>query len=362
MRTVYKILIVVLLLLCWCGIAGAVDTAGETGKDKKQDKERSTTTRKSIEDRESEGTRTSSTTSKGFDRQSSEVLKDLGQAMQSSGADVTLSLEVVFLDRLAELERTDPRFRECGVVTRPRLPADFGLSGDRGGRTINLTRQENFARMAAANAPVPGDQAGLKQYMGCLTSYGAYIGQAYIYLTQDLAGIQGTVSKDRSGQITVRGMGYDDFVLLAEAALNKATADGGITNATIRRTHERAGQDCPMRWDRELSRISCGGNLMTLDTKPQLAIGGVPWYGEKFAGYAGSYKLSRAWSYSSALEALKSTAKFARYAEDVATFAENLESKGKTREAVLVRKKAVDRVRSGRNTVSPARLMQTPGQ
>ncbi|MDA8171163.1 MAG: hypothetical protein M0Z48_04955 [Nitrospiraceae bacterium] len=131
------------------------------------------------------------------------------------------------------------------------------------------------------------DEGAVRKYRDCLANYGAIIGQAYLYLTEDLDSIRGSVRKDRSGHIDVRGMGYDDFVSLAQGALQRAIKN--IQNPTIRNMEVRATTDGgPCRFDRETTNIKCGPDLMIIGTKPQLFVSGIEFYGEKFAGYAGT--------------------------------------------------------------------------
>lgn len=155
----------------------------------------------------------------------------------------------------------------------------------------------------------------------------------------------------------VKGMGYDDFVMLADGALNRAIQNG-ITNQTITRMHDRAIADTShCQFERSIENIKCGSTLITISTKPTLIISGVTWYGDKFAGYQGVYKVSRSWSYQDAIEKLKSVSKYSKMAHEVSKFAEEMESKGRSKEAALVRKKAWELAKSGKQVVSPTKFM-----
>lgn len=65
-----------------------------------------------------------------IDKQVANALKEIGSAMQNTGADVTLPLEVVFIDRIAEFEKNIEPFFKCRIITAPLLPRDFGLSAE----------------------------------------------------------------------------------------------------------------------------------------------------------------------------------------------------------------------------------------
>ncbi|MDA8338366.1 MAG: hypothetical protein M0Z70_03575 [Nitrospiraceae bacterium] len=251
--------------------------------------------------------------------------------------------------------------QECKIASNPKLPRDFGLSAELRPGVIDTIKADYLSKAAQSNSYIK-DNVGLmgeiavQAYRNCLAAYGATIAQAYLNLTADLNDLKASVSKDENGNITVRGMGYDDFIILADAALQKALKD--ITNSTIKRTYERATQDnSPCQFDRSIENIKCGSSLIILGTKPQLFISGVQWYGERFAGYQGAYKVSKSWSYQDAIEKLKSTSKYSKWASEVSKYAEELESQGKTREATLVRKKAWELAKSGKQSVSPAKLI-----
>ena len=338
--------------------AFALDTSTDTGKIKKTDKEQSQSLKKSQEEKDTKGKKKADTTTTGVDRQTQEAIKAIGQAMSQSGADVTLPLEAVFLDRIAELENSTEPFRSCRITTNPKLSRDFGLSAEIRPGVIDTIKADYLSKAAQSNSYIRdiADEPSLRQYRNCLAIYGATIAQVYLNLTADLNDLKASVSKDENGNITVRGMGYDDFIILADAALQKALKD--ITNSTIKRTYERATQDnSPCQFDRSIENIKCGSSLIILGTKPQLFISGVQWYGERFAGYQGAYKVSKSWSYQDAIEKLKSTSKYSKWASEVSKYAEELESQGKTREATLVRKKAWELAKSGKQVVSPSKLM-----
>lgn len=338
--------------------AMSLDTSVDTGKTYKQDKEQSQSIRKSIEERDSSGKRKSKTTSKGTDHQTADIVKAIGQAMNQTAADVTLPLEAIFLDKIAELEASTDPFRTCNIATAPRLPQDFGFYGEQNDDVVNLTAIQNVQSFAHANTGISsiGDEKKVKDYRNCLAYYGAVIGQAYLYLSQDLDTVKAGVSKDKAGNVAVKGIGYDDFITIADAALKRALE--GLENQTIRRIYDRAIKDnTACRFDRTVESIKCGSTLLTLGAIPKLAVGGIHVYGGQYMGYQGSYRISKSWSYQDAIERLKSTSRYSKFATEVSKYAEELESQGRTKEATMVRKKAWDIARTGKQAVSPASLL-----
>ena len=357
MKTLISMHCIVTLLL-FTSTAFALDTSIDTGKTRKTDKEQSQSLKKSQEEKDTKGKRKADTTTKGRDVTDSDTIKAIGQAMSQSGADVTLPLEAVFLDRIAEMEKNAEPFVTCRIATNPKLLRDFGLSAEIRQGVIDTIKADYLSKAAQSNNYIRDltNEQAIRQYRNCIATYGATIAQAYLYLTADLADLQVSVSKDKDGNIEVKGMGYDDFIILADSALQKALQ--GITNSTIRRTYDRATNDnSPCQFDRSIENIKCGSSLIVLGTKPQLYVSGIQWYGERFAGYQGAYKVSRSWSYQDAIEKLKSTSKYSKWASEVSKYAEELESQGKTKEATLVRKKAWELAKSGKQAVSPSKLI-----
>ncbi|MEW6116377.1 MAG: hypothetical protein AB1553_05690 [Nitrospirota bacterium] len=336
----------------------ALDTSFETGKSSKEDKENSLSIKGNYEKKGSKGKKTGETTSKGIDKQDQEAIKSIGQAMSQSGADVTLPLEAVFMSKIAELERNTEPFLSCRIATNPKLGRDFGLSAEIQPGVIEPYKADYLTKAAQSNNYIRdiADEQAIRAYRNCLASYGAVIAQSYLYLAQDLDDLKASVGRDKEGAITVNGIGYDDFIILADAALKRALR--GLTNATVKGTYERVINDnAPCQFDRSLENIKCGSSLVTLGSIPQLTASGVKIYGGSFMGFQGSYKLSKSWSYQDAIEKLKTTSKYAKFAQEVAKYTEALESKGLAADATFVRKKAWEIAKSGKQTLSPAKLM-----
>jgi hypothetical protein len=352
-------LLVIIALILYVTPAFAIDTSVDTQKSIKTDKEKSQSLKKSQEQKDTKGKKKSDTASIGRDKTDSDTIKAIGQAMSSAGADITMPLEVVFLDRIAEFEKDTNPFAQCKVVTAPKPGRDFGLSAEVRPGVIDTIKADYLAKAAQSSSYIAdiADEQGIRSYRDCLAYYGAVIAQAYIYLTQDLQDLKVSVTKSRNGEINVKGMGYEDFILLADAALQKALQ--GFTNGTIKKVYERIVNDIgACQFDRSVENIKCGSSLITLGTIPKLAHGGIHVYGGQYMGYQGSYKLSKSWSYQDAIEKLKATSKYSKWAAEVAKYSEELESQGRTKEATMVRKKAWEIAKSGKQTVNVSQLLQ----
>lgn len=352
-----KIIIVLIALLFVFnpvyGNATSLETPTDVSSSNKENKELSQSSKESKEKKESKGKRQSKSSSTGVDKQTSEAVKAVEQAAQSKGADVALDLQAVFLDRITELENNMEPFMSCKVATYPKLPRDFKINAEVRPGVIDLYKADYYRQAGETNAAVAGigDEAGIRAYRNCLVSYGAIIAQAYLNLTGDLTSLKAAGEKDEEGNTIIKGMGYDDFVMLSESALQKAVQT--IENKTIKRTLDRVVNDnTPCRFEKARELIQCGASQIHLSVKPMLIVSSVMWYGDKFGGFSGSYKVSKGWSLSDALEKLKSTSKYARLANDTSVYAEELESHGKSKEAVEARKKAWEVAKSGKISLS----------
>ena len=191
-----------------------------------------------------------------------------------------------------------------------------------------------------------------------MASYGAVMGVAYLMLTQDLNDLKINIKKDDAGAISITGLGYDDVLSLAKSALDRAISEDK-KSPSIARIHDRiTSEQSPCRFDRSLENIQCGSTLIILGTKPQLVASGIKWYGDgSYAGYAGTYKLSRSWSLSDAIEQLKTTERYSKFASEVAKYTEGIETHGKTKEATWAKKKALSLSEGGKQDVGTGKIV-----
>ncbi len=349
-----KIFSLAFMVLAVVYYAAAQDASYDTSKGRKSSKEQSIQHKKTIDKKDSTGSRKSTTKSQGADKTSQDTWRSSGQDASQKSADVAMPLEAVFMDKIAVLEEQTEPFKTCRIATNPKLLRDFGLTAEISPGVIDVTAADFLAKAAQSNSGIKAiaDEKAIIYYKNCLAYYGALIGQAYLYLSQDV-----NAGRNKSGNIDIKGMGYDDFATLADAALLRAV-ESGLTNTTIKGLYDRAVNDKhPCLFDKSLENIKCGASVISIGGSPQLTVSGIKMYGGGFAGYQGTFKVSKSWSYTTALESLKTNSKYAKFAEDVSNYTEELESQGRSREAVLVRKKAVDLAKSGKQAVSPSKLL-----
>ena len=354
----------VLMVFLFCTTGFALDTSYDTGKTQKHEKEQTQSMRRTQEKRKTKGKRKSTTSSTGVDKQAADTLKQLGQAMQSHGFEITVDLKGLFLDRIAELEKRSRRpFCDCKIATKPVLPRDIGLSAEIAPGVIDTIKAQYISQAAQYNAPVTdlADEQAVRHYIQCLSYYGALIGEAYLNLNHDLQALD-ALQKDKSGKITVSGIGYDDLCVLADGALKQAMVR--IKNPYIQTLYsqaQRAKSECVLAGAPE--KIRCGTVTLILGPVPQLDVLGVRFFSENtFAGFSATYRVNASWSYSDVLEALRSTTRYRKFAEDVAQYSERLVALGRAREAVMLKKKAFELAKTGKQVISPSRLIPGLGE
>lgn len=271
----------------------------------------------------------------------SDAAKSIKNAMNQKGADVTLQMDMVFYPQIVYLEDANiPPFGSCKVFSNPRLPVDFGLSSEIKPGMIDTIKQSWLSGLAQSNAFIDriADADEIKQYKNCLAYYGAVIGQAYLYLQDDLKRLK--AGNKKANIVDVNGIGYDDLLVLAADAINRSIKE--IKSEAIKNIYERIINDnSRCQFDKTIENIKCGNVMLQISSKPQLTVANINWYGNGYAGLQGSFKVSKAWSYTSAYEYLRQTAGL--QADQV----EEYEKNGQIKQALLTKKAVVDKAIKG---------------
>lgn len=342
----------------------AMDVSTDSSKTQKEDTDESQTQKKSIDKKESEGNRRSRNRSIGKDITESETVKGIEQAMKSRSIDISQSLEVIFIPLIADAETSGREpFASCRVATRPKLPADFGLTAQISPVMIDSIKADWLSKAAASNARLETEtEKGIHEYKNCLAYYGLVIAQAYLNLSDNLRDVGAQVIQEKGKDMVfnhVNDLSLPDFITLAEAAFEKAAqqVEEGKVSTDRFKTFKRVTTDIPCYFNGAVERINCGGGTITISAPPQLQYGGLQVYGSGFYGFQGTYKISSNYSYSNALEDMQSVSKYRKWVKEVSQFAEALRSKGMAKEAVYVEKKAWELAKSGKVGVSPGKLM-----
>jgi hypothetical protein len=350
---------IILFLLILANTAYALDLGIDNNKSQKIDREKSLSTKNTEEQRTSSGTKKSNTTTTGSDKNDQQIVKEVGQRQKSSVLDITLPLGNIFLPSLAMLETSKPKLK-YHLLSNPRQAADFGLSAEIQPGVVDSIKADLLSKGATSNSSVTsigGNNIQLQTYRDNLALYGVVIGQAYLNLSSDLAALNAKVTKDKDGNIVVHDLGYNDLLTLADGALLRAI--NKIHDRRLQKIYQSTVTDKTFcRFAGSITEIQCGSSMITISGKPTLvALGETIFSSNSFAGFTGNYKISSSWSYDQALEKLKSTTKFKKMAEEASKYADNLESKGKSRDAILIKKMALSQAKSGKTSLSLGRFI-----
>ena len=356
----YRIFLVLVLgILIGSRSALALDVGVDVDKGRRIERDKTISTRNSQEQRQSSGTKKSETTSTGTDQNDQETIKQASRLQATSSLDISIPLGNIFLPGLAMLEQSSPILK-AKILSNPRQPADFGLSAEIQPGVIDSIKADLLSKAAASNGTVTsvgGDNARLRAYRDSLALYGVIVAQAYLNLSSDLAALNAGVTRDKDGNIQIHNLGYSDLLTLADGALLRAVDK--ISDKRLCRLYQTVENDkTPCRFAGSTTEIQCGSATITVSGKPTLtALGETIFSSTNFAGFSGNYKISSGWSYDQALEQLKSTSKYSRMAKEVSKYADNLESKGRVRDAVLVKKMAWHQAKSGKTSLSLGKLI-----
>ena len=341
-----------ILIVCWvlCCMAAAVPVFGDpsvgVSEQSKENRaiDKSESRRKTLEQRLSEIKRQADTTTQSMDKSTADQLRRLHQAMQNRSIDIEIPLQSVFLDALYKLKNQKPCCDYWPLITRPAFPRDFGLSAEIKPGMMDQIKAQYLKEAAASNAlisSVAADEDQLKYYIKSLAFYGCVIGQAYLYLQEDLSDLGIDVKGDQKGDITAN-LAFDDFMVLSEGALKKALSND--FQGPVKALFDAITEDnTECRFDGQVETIRCGCSIVTLSGKAQLRALGRNVYGDGgYAGFLGKYRVSSGMSWQAAMETLESTTKASRFAKEVANSKEALLAQGQNKEAVLLSKVAFE--------------------
>ena len=320
-----KVLLIILLLTV---PSFASDFGADTSKGQNSQRDKTLSTKSSMEDR------ISNLKSMSKDTSSNSSKKNTGSLSGGGGLDLTIPARALFEEEIEYL-----------------LPVDLGLAAKAQNGWINSTSAEYFATAAKSGVSISSitDESKVLSYLQEVAQFGARIGQAQLNLNRylkELGSLKKTKTRDG---YEVTGLGADDFILLAAGAWIEAEQ---ITDHRIR-------MQLPLILNSNKCRLTeggilCGQALLQLSTPPTLKFKGYQWYGENsFAGISGSYKVSTAWSLAKSLENGSSST------TSIKEQADRLESEGRTKEAVMTRKQGVERSKSNKTSMNPGKHVPT---
>ncbi|QEM69505.1 hypothetical protein FO488_15970 [Geobacter sp. FeAm09] len=391
MRTLILFTATAILLLSAAAVVAETNTGYSTEGGQSSNDGRVSTFKLGKDKRHSDSNSRSTTTSAGDDEQIQSSIKQMRDARKSRELDVSRPAQAVFLDYLLTMEAYPsaldgmPQRQLVEVIRRGRLsnplfPANVGLGASSGKYSIDETRKGYLHSQAGNSArllAVGGDEAAVIAYAHDLAILGAIIGQAYLFLADDISALQTKIAeaegrKGRSRLISaplrdatgrprpveaeITEIGAEDFQRMALGALIKVFREG-IKDTWVKSMSNRLlsisdESGCVLKGAIDTVRVSCGPAILTFGNPAVLEIAGIQWAGTAFAGFEGRYRLSSAWSYSETLDHLQSIGKSSRIASDYAKRSEDSLSKGKSVDAVWDLREGVERSAKSSNSVN----------
>ncbi|KAA0888077.1 hypothetical protein [Oryzomonas rubra] len=343
MKTIVMIFAVVLL----AAPVMAANSSSDTKLDQSIGKSVDDMYKRNLAKSQSLGKKEAETNSRGRDHTNASSFERSGSVQSGGAAEVAVTIDQIMADAFAQLEHDgiEP-FASCHVVTSPLLPTDIGINATNGYGEIYVHAAQYYAELARQNQSINAiiNPQAVREYISCLGGYGAYGYEAYIRAQKAISGYNAKLSRNKkTKQIVVSGIGYEDFVNTIVAELKYVIAHG-LTDAGVKRQFSRlmADKQRPCTFLKATENIKCGSTVVTMDALPKLVSSGVNIYGNGIFGFSGSFKVSTSWSYASALKDMSSDSRYSRFAADVSRFADELESRGMTKEAAYARKKAVN--------------------
>ncbi len=335
----------ILIAGLFCSVSvHAADLSVDSAQDQKVSKDKTVSGRTSNESRSSLTNRTGHTLSNGGESTNSRSSRFTAMMDRRSSLDMQLPISALFM--------ADPSTWKSS--------ADFGLGGNLGGGVINQSAQEFQTGLARAFGKIVDaevDETVVKKYILQVALKGAEFGQAAINLQEDISSVGRLVRT--SGGVGVKGLGADDLKTLARGAMirGKTITDSRLKHTYSHIVQEVLSNDC--RFANDVNAIKCGGVMLNVTTPPTLRYNGINWFGsDGFGGFNNiTYRIASNWSYSQALESMKSNSNFSRWADEIATAAEELESAGRSREAVITKRKAVEKAASSKAGLSVSKFL-----
>ena len=390
------------------GMASANPNAGtETGQSKEIDREKGMSARDTTEKGKTKSGRTSTSKSTGIDKQLQDSARSSIQSQSNSSAEVTLPLESLFQAQILSLEKTEEPFKSCKLLSRPKLPRDYGITAmaNEDGTDVDSYVAQALSSLAASNGPVNSfaNERMLAKTRRCMALYGGYMGQAYLNVENSIAVLaenpdvqpevvtvkNGTKPDKKAAKKTVKkkggkkkgdkvvekqaevlpdfvvnikvlpesggkritGIGMDDYIALETEALLKALKEG-VQDSRIKALVDQVmGDNSRCYFAGSTDKILCGSSLMILGPQQQLESAGVVVFGKSFAGFNGAYRLSKSSSLSEAFEKLASNSKNEKQMKEISNAVERMAREGHALEASMAKRTAIKQSMGGKKSL-----------
>lgn len=189
----------------------------------------------------------------------------------------TLAVYALYLPYLAEMERTIPYFKKCGIVTNPKTLNYFIYSPvhRQGIDLYALEYMQKLGEIGAKNKMLK--QRRIKRYMLCTASYGLILAAAFHNFGNSVSGgsgLSGEVYHTTANQF--QNMVADSLVSGIKSQPERLKAAFKNIKSEIK------NNTCVLLG----KQFKCGGVYLTIDGLPKLSWGGLDWFNPQ-ADFAG---------------------------------------------------------------------------
>ena len=189
----------------------------------------------------------------------------------------TLAVFALYLPYLAEMERTIPYFKKCGIVTNPETLNHFIYSPvhRQGIDLYALEYMQKLGEIGAKNKMLK--QRRIKKYMLCTASYGLILAAAFHNFGNSVSGgsgLSGEVYHTTANQFQK---------MVADSLVSGIKSQPERLKAAFKNIKSEIKNNTCVLFGKQLK---CGGVYLTIDGLPKLSWGGLDWFNPQ-ADFAG---------------------------------------------------------------------------
>lgn len=306
----------------------------EGSKGKRLEKEKAISTEKSHETAQAKGKKEEQSKKKEMSTVVSKAAKKALETRDDRSFSVVVSpLALVTAEVIKKENAGEGMWGQCRLLTRrPRLQ-DYGPQWERDG-VVYSTMLEYLKQMAQAQAYVK-DAHDMDELLKCVSFYVKTVGSTLWYMNDYVK----SIGKD--------WIGLQDLQKRTSVLLEEATRRPAVPVAKMAAMIQDGYSKC--QYDGEITRWRCGALLIDWNPSFTVTIAGIPYWGsDTVAGFRAEYTLNAAWSLDRAWEEFTADSNTTSITQAWSSYIDELEKKGKTTRASLLKKKALQMAAQGK--------------
>ena len=189
----------------------------------------------------------------------------------------TLAVYALYLPYLAEMERTIPYFRKCGIATNPKT-LNYFIHSPVHRQGIDLYALEYMQKMGEIGGKNKMlRQARIKRYMTCIASYGLILAAAFHNFGDVVSGGSGLTAE------TYNVSSNQFYNMVAASLVNGIKYQSQRLRTAFKNIKSEIKDNTCVLYGKQLK---CGGVYLSIDGSPKLSWGGLDWFNPQ-ADFAG---------------------------------------------------------------------------